>query len=96
MLNSVRIGERNETISALISKVIKVSLVDKYDQVSKLGTPPVATIKECDDFNKAMLSQLYSQIHKILCTYEVDDSSSTTKWSNKSINKLEKVNKNHK
>ena len=40
-----------------------------------------------------MLSRLSSQVHKLLCTDEVDETYSTRKWSKKAAEQLDKLNK---
>ena len=52
------------------------------------------TRKACKEFNDQMLSALDTDLHKITCVDEVDETSSSRKWSEKAKKELEKLNKN--
>ena len=51
------------------------------------------TRKACKEFNDQMLSALDTDLHKITCVDEVDETSSSRKWSEKAKKELEKLNK---
>ena len=50
------------------------------------------TREMCKQFNSEMLHHLSSEVHEIVCTDEVDQTSSTKKWNKKAIEQLEKLN----
>ena len=60
-----------------------------------LGQAPVClfpTREMCKTFNNEMLHLLTTEVHELLCTDEVDQTSSTKKWNEKAIEQLEKLN----
>ena len=75
-------------------RVIDVTVVDKYTQLSKGGSSPVClfpTRKACTEFNNQMISALDSELHKIVCIDEIDETSSSHKWLKKAQMQLEKL-----
>ena len=76
-------------------RVIDVPVVDKYVELSKGGSSPVClfpTRKACREFNDKMLSALDTEVHKIVCIDEIDETSSSYKWTKKAQKQLEKLN----
>ena len=70
-------------------------VVDKYVKLSKSGSTLVClfpTRKACREFNDKMLSALDSELHKIVCIDEIDETSSSHKWTKKAQKQLEKLN----
>ena len=51
------------------------------------------TRKACKDFNDQMLSAMDTDLHKIICVDEINELSSSRKWSEKATKLLEKLNK---
>ena len=76
-------------------RVIDVPVVDKYVELNKGGSSPVClfpTTKACREFNDKMLSALDTEAHKIVCIDEIDETSSSHKWTKKAQKQLEKLN----
>ena len=96
ILNNVRLGiSSDETLSVLQRRVIDVPIEQKFHQLKESGESPVClfpTRKACDDFNDAMLSQITSEIHELLCTDEIDKTVTTRKWNKKAADQLERLN----
>ena len=68
----------------------------KIDELQESGQTPVCllpTRKACCDINNEMLAQLTSEVHKLLCIDEVDETSGTLKWKKKAAEQLEKLNR---
>ena len=73
----------------------RCTFVDKYAELSKSGSSPVClfpTRKACREFNDKMLSALDTELHKIMCIDEIDETSSSHKWTKKAQKQLEKLN----
>ena len=73
-------------------QVIDVPVVDKYVELNKGGSSPVClfpTRKACREFNDNMLSALDTEVHKIVCIDEIDETSSSHKWTKKAQKQLE-------
>ena len=51
------------------------------------------TRKACKHFNDQMLKLLPSECREIVCSDEVDETCSTSKWNKKALEQLEKLNK---
>ena len=51
------------------------------------------TRKACDDLNHQMLSSLPSEVAVMSCTDDIDQTSSTRRWTKKATEHLEKLNK---
>ena len=69
-------------------------VVNKYVELSKRGSTPVClfpTRKNCREFNEKMLSALDNELHKIVCIDEIDETSSSHKWTKKAQKRLEKL-----
>jgi len=57
-------------------------VVDKCIKLCKSGASPVClfpTRKACQDFNQKMLSALDTELHKIVCIDEIDETASGLK-----------------
>ena len=97
MLDCVRRGcPTDETIRTLQQRVIQVSVSDKFHELQESGQMPVCllpTRKACSVINNEMLAQLDSEVHELLCTDEVDETSGTLKWNKKAAERLEKLNR---
>ena len=97
MLDCVRRGcPTDETIRTLQQRVIQVSVSDKFHELQESGQTPVCllpTRKACSVINNEMLAQLDSEVHELLCTDEVDETSGTLKWNKKAAERLEKLNR---
>ena len=48
-------------------------------------------LPEKHEFNHEMLQELASEVHEIMCTDEIDQTSSTQKWTKKATEQLEKL-----
>ena len=96
LLDQVRRGSPTpESLQCLKLRVIDVPVVDKYVELSKSGSKPVClfpTRKACREFNDKMLSALDNELHKIVCIDEIDETSSSHKWTKKAQKQLEKLN----
>ena len=96
ILDQVRRGSpTTESLECLKLRVINVPVVDKYAELSKSGSSPVClfpTRKACREFNDKMLSALDTELHKITCIDEIDETSSSHKWTKKAQKQLEKLN----
>ena len=96
MLDCVRRGcPTDETLRTLEQRVIDVPVADKFHELQKSGHTPVClfpTRKACNEFNAQMLSYLPSEVHKLACTDEVDETAGTRKWNKKAADQLEKLN----
>ena len=67
----------------LQQRVIQEAEAEKFNELQQLGQEP---------FNSKMLHHLSSEVHKIVGTDEVDQTSSTKIWNKKAIEQLEKLN----
>ena len=71
------------------------TIVEKYTELTKGGSSPIClfpTRKACKEFNSQMISALDNELHKIVCIDEIDETSSSHKWSKKAQKQLEKLN----
>ena len=97
LLDCVRRGcPRDETLSTLKQRVIQVSVLDKLNEPKESGWTPVClfpTRVQCDDLNSQMLNCLPSKVKVIECTDDIDQTSTTRKWTKKATEHLEKLNK---
>ena len=97
LLDCVRRGcPTDETLSTLKQRVIQVSVVDKLNELKEGGRTPVClfpTRVQCDDLNSQMLTCLPSKVKVIECTDDIDQTSTTHKWTKKATEHLEKLNK---
>ena len=93
MLDCVRRGcPTDETISTLQQRVIDGSVTDKFSELSKGSQTPVCTLKACQEFNNEMLQMLASKFHELVCTDQIDQTSSTRKWTKKAEDQLNDCN----
>ena len=80
ILDCVRCGCRTDgTILTLQQRVIQVAEAEKFNELQQLGQALVCrfpTRKMCKQFNSEMLHHLSSEVHEIVCTNEVDQTSS--------------------
>ena len=58
-----------ESLECLKMRVINVPVVDKYVELNKVGP----TRKACREINDKMLSALDTEVHKIVCIDEIDE-----------------------
>ena len=96
MLDCVRRGcPTDETISTLQQRVIDTSVTDKFNELSQGSQTPVClfpTRKACQEFNNEMLQMLASKVHELVCTDQIDQTSTTRKWTKKAEDQLKKLN----
>ena len=97
VLDCVRRGfPTKEIFSVLEKRVINVPVVDKVRELEISGETPVClfpTRKACDELNHQMLSSLPSEVIEISSTDDIDQTSSTRRWTKKATEHLEKLNK---
>ena len=97
ILNKVHRGSVSQAnLEQLIQRVIDGTIVDKYKKLCKNGYSPVClfpTRKACQEFSMQILSALDAEKHKIVCVDEIDETSSSSKWSKKAEKELDKVNR---
>ena len=97
MLDSVRQSSpTEETVCTLQERVSDRSVPELFHDLKNSDMNPVClfpTREQCDQVNNEMLGSLDSEIYKISCTDEVDETKSKTKWNKKATEKLEKLNK---
>jgi len=96
-LDEVRQDSPSEdSLNHLRDRTITVSVVERYKELCKSGKHLVclfSTCKQCQDHNTDMLNALGTKLECFPCIDEIDESSSTRKWSKKASNALSKVNK---
>ena len=97
ILDEIRRGcPTSESIQALTSRVIEGTVVAKFEELCEAGTIPVClfpTRKACDKHNLEMLNNLDTNIHKIPCIDEIDETLGARRWSKRSAEQLKKLNK---
>ena len=97
LLNEVRVNSLSEnTITQLQKCVIKCTAGEKFRELLGQGLSPVclfATRKSCDQFNIDMLSKVGSEVVRIPCIDEYDETASAVKWTKRASSELEKLNK---
>ena len=97
LLNEVRVNcTSDKTVAQLHKAVITCTAVEKFQELLGQGLSPVclfATRKSCDQFNIDMLSKVGSEVVKIPCTDEFDETAGTVKWTKRAASELEKLNK---
>ena len=96
LLNDVRVNCLSEkTIACLQRTVINCKPFEKFVELQASGQQfPVcllATRKACDQFNSTMLDRAGSQVVKIACIDEYDETAGV-KWTTKASAALEKLN----
>ena len=97
LLNDVRVNCLSEkTIACLQRTVINCKPFEKFVELQASGQQfPVcllATRKACDQFNSTMLDRAGSQVVKIACIDEYDETAGV-KWTMKASAALEKLNR---
>ena len=96
ILDCVRRGcPTDKTNATLQQRVIQGSITDKFEELCRVGQTPLCllpTSNMCKQFNKEMLEKLGSELQELVCVDEVDQTSSTRKWSKKAAEQLEKLN----
>ena len=98
VLDEIRRGCPSEQcINCLHDRVITVSVVQKYIQLGQSGNHPIClfltTCKQCVEHNINMLNALDTKLESFPCANEIDETTSTRKWTKKAANALSKVNK---
>ena len=97
MLDEVRCGcPTPECIQALQERVIETPVVDKFEELLVSKQSPLClfpTRKSCQEFNSIMLSRLKAEVKEIPWVDEVDEASSTFKWSEKATEEMKKLNR---
>ena len=97
VLDEVRRGyPSSNVIECLKSRVIEGTIGDKFKELCESGNVPVCllpTRKACVEFNLEMLNKLDTKIHKIFCVDEIDETMGTRRWSKRSAEQLQKLNK---
>ena len=93
----MRVNSLSEnTIAQLQKCVIKCTAAEKFRELIGQGFSPVclfATRKACDQFNTDMLSKVGSEVVRIPCIDEYDETASAVKWTKSASSELEKLNK---
>ena len=96
ILDCVRRGCPTDKIHATLQqRVIQGSITDKFEALCRVGQTPLClfpTRNLCKQFNHEMLEKIGTELHKLVCVDEVDQTSSTRKWSKKAAEQLEKLN----
>ena len=78
-------------IATLQQRVIQGSITDKFEELCRVGQTPLCLFPT-KHFNKEMLPKFGSELHELVCVDEVDQTSSTRKWSKKAAEQLVKLN----
>ena len=76
--------------------MIKDTVITKFKELSEAGNIPIClfpTRKACDQHNLEMLNSLDTEIHKIACIDEIDETMGSRRWSKRSAEQLNKLNK---
>ena len=98
VLDEVRRGcPSSDFLECLKGRVIEGTMYDKFKELYDAGSVPVCLFpmrKACDQFNLEMLNKLDTKIHKIPCVDEIDKTMGSRKWSKRSAEQLQKLNKN--
>ena len=96
ILDCVRRGcPTDKTNATLQQRVIQESITDKFEELCRAGQTPLCllpTKNMCKQFNKDMLEKLGTELQQLVCVDEVDQTSSTRKWSKKAAEQLNKLN----
>ena len=96
ILDCVRRGCPTDKIYATLQqRVIQGSITDKFEALCRVGQTPLClfpTRNLCKQFNHEMLEKIGTELHTLVCVDEVDQTSSTRKWSKKAAEQLEKLN----
>ena len=87
ILDEVRRGcPSDDSLSHLHKRKIDGSVAEKFKELSESGFHPVClfpTRKGCEEHNMNMLSILDAKLEHLVCTDEIDETTSTRKWSKK-------------
>ena len=87
ILDCVRRGcPTDQTNDTLQQRVIQGSITDKFEALCRVGQTPLClfpTRNLCKQFNHEMIEKLGSKLHELVCVDEVNQTSSTRKWSKK-------------
>ena len=96
LLDHVRQGTvTEEDVAMLKTRTVDVPAAEKFSELSQSGKTPVClfpTRRACDEFNEKMLNSLPDKVHKLMCVDDIDETSSTLKWTKRANKQLEKVN----
>ena len=96
ILDKLRRGCPSEgSLYYLCKRIITVNVEEKYKELCESGTHPVClfpTCKACKQHNSNMLSALGTKLESFTCVDDIDETSSTRKWSKKAANALKKAN----
>ena len=97
VLDEIRRGCPSEqSINCLHDRVITVSIVQNYMQLSQLGNHPIYLLpicKQCVEHNTNMLNAIDTKPECFPCVDEIDETTSARKWTNKAANALSKADK---
>ena len=97
ILDEVCLGKPSkETLDLLSKRVMNESVTETFQKLNKAGSSPVClfpTCKVCEDHNREMLTALDAKIETISCIDEIDETSSTRKWTKDVAAQLKKLNK---
>ena len=93
---SVRYGfPTKDTVHALNERVFTGSIYEKYHKLEQQGNTPVClfpTRLACHVFNTQMLNSLNMPIQEMKCSDNIDDCSSSRKWTKITDKELEELN----
>ena len=96
ILDSVRCGfPMEDTVHALNERVFMGSIYEKYHKLEQQGKTPVCLFPNrlaCHVFNTQMLNSLNMPIQEMKCSDNIDESSSSRKWTKRADKKLEELN----
>ena len=76
-------------------RTVDVPAAEKFSELSQSGKTPVClfpTRRACDEFNEKMLNSLPDKVHKLMCVDDIDETSSTLKWTKRANKQRKKVN----
>ena len=97
LLNEVRVNCVSEkSVAQLRKAVITCTAVEMFQELLGQGLSPVclfATRKSCDQFNTDMLSKVGSEVARLPCIDEFDETAGTVKWTKRASSELERLNK---
>ena len=97
LLNEVRVNcVSDKSVAQLRKAVITCTAIEKFQELLGQGLSPVclfATRKSCDQFNTDMLSKVGSEVARLPCIDEFDETAGTVKWNKKASSELERLNK---
>ena len=87
---------KSKSVAQLRKAVITCTAIEKFQELLGQGLSPVclfATRKSCDQFNTDMLSKVGSEVARLPCIDEFDETAGTVKWNKKASSELERLNK---